>query len=104
MDCGVPGTRASSIGIGKRHSARLGLSVRGRLTSEPGIQMVELTDLSETGARLVLSASHEVSEARLEWLEFEARGRVIWQDKRRCGLQFDEPLPLEWVLRTRSPA
>jgi hypothetical protein len=96
--------RASSFGIGKRRSARLTLSVRGRLTSERGTQMVEIVDLSETGARLILSARHDLSEAGLEWLDFAARGRVVWQDKRLCGLQFDEVVPLEWVARTRSPA
>jgi hypothetical protein len=93
---------ASTIGIGKRRSARLSLSVRGRLSNERGTQMVELVDLSETGARLVLSASLPVAEAQLEWLGFEARGRVVWQERRMCGLQFDAPVPLEWVTRTRG--
>jgi len=96
--------RASSIGIGKRRSARLTLKVRGRLSSECGTQIVEFADLSEAGAKLVLAASHDVSEARLEWLDYEVRGRVVWQDKRLCGLQFAEPLPVEWVVRTRSSA
>ena len=99
----MPRTSASSIGIGKRNSARLSLSVRGRLISERGVQIVELLDLSETGARLALSASRELAEARLEWLEFVARGRVIWQDRRLCGLQFDEVVPLAWVTRTHLP-
>ena len=101
---GVHPARPDPAGIGKRRSARLRLSVRGRLTSARGTQMVELVDLSETGARLVLSARHELAEARLEWLEFEARGRVVWQDERLCGLRFDEAVPLEWVARTRKPA
>ena len=92
----------SSIGIGKRRSARLSLSVRGRLSNERGTQVVELLDLSETGARLELSASHAVAEVHLQWLSFEAGGRVIWQDRRLCGLQFDAPLPVEWVTRTRG--
>ena len=63
-----------------------------------------LVDLSEAGAKLALAASHDVSEARLEWLDYEMRGRVVWQDKRLCGLLFAEPLPVEWVVRTRSSA
>ena len=96
--------RTAPIGIGQRRSSRLTLSVRGRLSSERGTQIVELVDLSETGARLVLAARHELAEARLEWLEFEARGRIVWQDERLCGLQFDEAVPLEWVAKTRKPA
>jgi hypothetical protein len=92
----------SEIGIGKRRSARLSLSVRGRLSNERGTQMVELVDLSETGARLVLSASQPVAEAQLQWLSYEAQGRVVWQERRLCGLQFDAPLPLAWVSRTRG--
>ena len=97
-------TRSTAIGVGQRHSARLSLSVRGRLSNERGTQMVELVDLSETGARLALAAALPLAEARLEWLDFAAPGRVVWQDKRLCGLQFDKPVPLEWVARTRSPA
>jgi hypothetical protein len=95
---------ASSIGVGKRRSARLTLKVRGRLSSECGTQIVELVDLSEAGAKLVLAASHDVSEARLEWLDYDVCGRVVWQDKRSCGVMFDELLPVEWVVRTRSAA
>jgi hypothetical protein len=98
----VRSNSALSLGIGKRRSARLSLSVRGMLSNELGTQIVELTDLSQTGARLVLTASHALSEGRLEWLGFAAAGRVVWQDKRLCGLQFDTELPLEWVAATRA--
>ena len=93
---------ASSVGIGKRESSRLKLNIRGRLTSARGTQMVELLDLSQTGVRLALSASLSFTEAQLEWLNFEARTTVIWQENRLCGLLFEEALPLAWVAATRS--
>ena len=92
----------SSAGIGKRESSRLKLNIRGRLTSARGTQLVELVDLSQTGARLELSATLGLTEALVEWLDFEARGFVIWQDRRLCGLRFEEPIPSAWVTATRS--
>ena len=78
-------------GIGKRRSARLRLRVRGRLTSERGTQMVELVDLSDTGARLVLSARHPLAEARVEVKEVPGQpgvyNAVAWM---RPWLQMEE--------------
>ena len=100
----MPASSAFSIGIGKRRSARLSLSVRGMLSSELGIQFVELIDLSQTGARLALSSSRSFSAGRLEWLGFAANGQVVWHAKRSCGLEFDEAVPVEWVTATRAKA
>lgn len=97
----MPRRPTSTIGIGQRQASRLKLSVRGRLTSDRGTQLVELLDLSQSGARLALSASHRLAGVRLEWLEFAAPAQVVWQDRRLCGVRFDEALPLEWVSRTR---
>ena len=92
----------SSAGIGKRESSRIKLNIRGRLTSARGTQMVELLDLSQTGVRLALSASLGLTEAQVEWLDFEARASVIWQDRRLCGLRFEGQLPSAWVTTMRS--
>ena len=102
MTAAVQWSGASSRGTGKRQSTRLRLNVRARLTSARGTQLATMVDLSQTGARLELSASYALSEARLEWLDLAAEVRVAWQDNRLCGVEFDEPLPFEWVARTRT--
>jgi len=102
MTAAVQWSGATSRGIGKRQSTRLRLSVRARLTSARGTQLATMIDLSQTGARLELSATHALADGRLEWLDFATQVRVAWQDKRLCGVEFEEPLPLEWVTRTRS--
>lgn len=89
-------------GVGKRDSPRLKLNIRGRLSSARGTQIVELLDLSQTGVRLALSASANLNEADLEWLDFKARGVVVWQDRRLCGLRFEGDIPLAWVITTRA--
>ena len=104
MTAAVQWSGASSRGIGKRQSTRLRLNVRARLTSARGTQLATMVDLSQTGARLELSATHPLAEARLEWLDFATQVRVAWQDNRLCGVEFAEPLPLDWVTRTRNSA
>jgi hypothetical protein len=95
------GSATVGVGVGKREASRLRLNIRGRVTSERGTQIVELLDLSETGVRLELSASYRLTEVQLDWLNFQARAIVIWQDRRLCGMRFEEPLALEWVTSTR---
>ena len=104
MTAAVQWSGASSRGTGKRQSTRLRLNVRARLTSARGTQLATMVDLSQTGARLELSATHPLAEARLEWLDFATQVRVAWQDNRLCGVEFAEPLPLDWVTRTRNSA
>ena len=89
MTAAVQWSGASSRGTGKRQSTRLRLNVRARLTSARGTQLATMVDLSQTGARL-------------EWLDLAAEVRVAWQDNRLCGVEFEEPLPLDWVTRTRT--
>jgi len=88
----------------RRAFARLRLGIAARLETLEGRQNVRLIDLSQGGARVILSKPGEIRQGVLTWLHFEAFGTVTWREDDHIGLQFDEPLPLAVLVETRQRA
>ena len=88
----------------RRGYSRLRLGIAARLETIAGTQSVRLIDLSQNGARLILSQPGEIRDAVLTWLKFEAFGSVIWREGDQVGMHFDELVPIEQLLETRQRA
>ena len=86
----------------RRKNARLRMGIPASLVTIDGREQITLLDLSQTGARLCLSRSARLSNGVLKWLGFEAFGSAVWRDETVVGLQFDEPIALDWLLDTRA--
>ena len=88
----------------RRGYSRLRLGIAARLETIAGKQSVRLIDLSQTGARLILSQPGDARDAVLTWLGFEAFGSVIWREGDQVGMHFDDLVPTEQLLETRRRA
>jgi hypothetical protein len=88
----------------RRGTPRLRLGIEARFTSLEGAQPVLLQDLSKTGAKLLLADEKVSSSGFLHWLQYEMFAELAWRKGRWCGVQFDEPVPEDWVLGTRAEA
>jgi hypothetical protein len=95
---------ATSIESHRRGSSRLRLGIPARLETFDGPQHVRLLDLSQSGAQVLISPQLPFKSAVLGWLAFEAFGDVVWQTADHAGLQFDEPVPMDWIIETRQQA
>ena len=82
----------------RREYSRLRLGIAARLETVTGKQSVRLTDLSQNGARLILSQPADIRDAVLTWLGFEAFGSIIWREGDQAGMHFDELVPMEQLL------
>jgi hypothetical protein len=70
--------------------------------TEFGDETVRLRDLSRTGAGLLLDVLPAIGTiVVLSWRNLEILATVVWAQDGRCGLQFDEPIPLEYILLAR---
>lgn len=88
---------------GKRLASRLRTRLPARLVTLDGEFRVILLDLSRTGASVRRDGlAIEAGNAILQWMGHEAFCIVRWNATGQCGLEFDEPIPLEWVLATRE--
>src|SRR5690606_26201902 len=85
----------------RRGKARLRLGIPAQLLSLHGRSRVTLLDLSESGARIRYDGQ-PVIDVVLEWLGYEAFGRVVRHSGRELGVRFDEPISQAWVLDTRE--
>jgi len=85
----------------RRGKARLRLGIPAQLLSLHGRRRVTLLDLSESGARLRYDGE-PVSDVILEWLGYEAFGKVVRRAGDELGVRFDEPIGSAWVLETRE--
>lgn len=85
----------------RRGKARLRLGIPAQLLSLHGRSRVTLLDLSESGAR-VRYDGEPVKDVVLEWLGFEAFGKVVRRDGRELGVRFDDPIGHDCVLDTRE--
>jgi hypothetical protein len=85
----------------RRGKARLRLGIPAQLLSLHGRSRVTLLDLSETGARLRYDGE-PVGDVVIEWLGYEAFGKVVRRSGRELGVRFDEPIAERWVLDTRE--
>jgi len=96
------GQGIDKVGVSQRGSKRLRMRARATLKTWRGNQFVEISDVSQAGARLALSSTHEFTAATLEWQGIAAHGRVVWREPRACGFRFDQELPLEWLVEAQS--
>jgi hypothetical protein len=85
----------------RRGKARLRLGIPAQLLSLHGRSRVTLLDLSETGARLRYQGE-PVRDVVIEWLGYEAFGKVVRRGGGELGVRFDEPIAERWVLDTRE--
>lgn len=93
----------------KRDFLRLPLGVIGYLETLNGRQRVEIVDLSQGGAYVVLldptkSGRYEVRDCVLSWMKFEAFGEVKRQEDGHFGIAFDTPLSARTIVETRKNA
>ena len=88
---------------GKRLASRLRTRLPARLVTLDGEYRVILLDLSCTGASVRRDGLlFEAGNAILQWMGHEAFCIARWNQAGQCGLAFDQPIPLEWVLATRD--
>jgi hypothetical protein len=75
----------------------------GRLVTHAHNLPVIISDLSLTGARVLVSQPLRTgAEAVLEWGRHEAFGEVIWQQGQACGIVFFDPIDKAVLLATRE--
>ena len=86
----------------RRYRARLRLALLARLQTRHGICNVQLGDLSEGGAKLVMQSHHPLGPAVLQWLDCEAFGEMVWRRGNLVGIKFETPLALGLILRMRE--
>ncbi|MDE8652371.1 PilZ domain-containing protein [Novosphingobium album (ex Liu et al. 2023)] len=94
---------SETIVCGRRSYSRLRVRLPAKLVLLHGESKAILEDLSFEGARLRIGAPVRIGEdALLLWKDFEAFGRVIWQNGARCGLRFDARLKPAVLIATRD--
>lgn len=81
----------------KRDFQRLHLGVLGHIETLNGRRRVEIVDLSQGGAYVVLMdgaevETYDVYDCVLRWMDFEAFGEVRRREGSHFGIAFDEPL------------
>lgn len=89
---------------GRRRFARLELGIAARFTTLAGEQPVRIVNLSQNGARLILSVPDEAGAGVLTWLDFETFGELSWQDGDTIGVAFDQLLSPGCLAQTRLRA
>jgi hypothetical protein len=97
---GTAAACANDLMIGRRQATRHKLDVSARLIAAHDNLRVQLEDISTGGACVRLMHPRRLTEGRLCWLQFEAFGRIVWQNDLRCGLQFEDPITEECLRRT----
>ena len=100
---GKAGTSASAIPQGRRSDARVRLHLPARLILLTSVQACILEDLSATGAALIPEEGLPPvgASAILQCEHFEAFGVIRWARYGRCGVMFEEKLPLSQVIALR---
>lgn len=103
---GRAGTGQSAIPPGRRSDARVRLHLPARLILLTGTQHCILEDLSVTGAAIIPQEALPAigASAILQCEHVEAFGQVRWARYGRCGLMFEEKLPLAQVVSLRHLA
>lgn len=90
--------------LGRRKEPRLRVRLEVRLITLDGTSRTVMADLSRSGARLAgcLPTLRMGQQAVIQWHEFEAFGVVAWTRPDQCGFEFDEPLALAVLQKTRQ--
>lgn len=94
--------RPSARDIAPRNHPRLRVRIPARLISLDGFLPATILDLSHKGARLRTFRPVSFREAAVQWLDYEAFGRVAWQRQDICGITFEDQLPVRCLMDTRN--
>lgn len=99
MHTGAP----SRFPLGRRRDARLRVGIPAQIITLFGQQVVNLIDLSQSGARVMApSPIARTGDAVLYWMKYEAFGRIVWAHHNEAGIEFDELLPEALLIQTRD--
>lgn len=90
--------------IGRRQSTRYPVRLSGRFIGGGANIRIWIDDISLTGAEMRLMVPRPLTIGRLLWLGFEQHVDVVWQNEARCGLQFADRLPPDWLRQTLDAA
>lgn len=103
---GRSGTGTTAVTPGRRSDARVRLHLPARLILLTGTQHCILEDLSVTGAAVIPEESLPPpgASAILQCEYIEAFGQIRWSRYGRCGVMFEEKLPLAQVVSLRHYA
>ena len=89
----------------RRDFARLRLGVPAHLETLDARLRVEIVDISQGGAHLVLPDKDSFAQdCVLRWLGYEAFGSVNWRKDDHIGIAFEEPLSHKVIFETRRNA
>ena len=89
--------------IGRRGDARLRVDLPAQLTTLDGHPRAILCDISQSGAHVHCNPPLEKGEELvLEWLGYEAFGKVVWVCGRDAGISFYDRISPETLLATRD--
>lgn len=102
-DMGQIGSTSDGVPSPRRSASRLRLRLAANVDSINGTQRAVIRDLSQTGAKLLLS--EPISEGRdvvINWAGYEAFGRTVWVLDSWCGIKFDSPLDPKCMIATRD--
>lgn len=99
-------SQRSAVPPGRRANARVRLHIPARLILLTATQHCILEDLSVTGAAIIPQESLPPvgTSAILQCEGIEAFGNIQWSRYGRCGIMFDEQLPLACVIALRRVA
>lgn len=77
----------------RRTSTRSRVNCPVQLQLPSGQRSGCMVDLSERGARIEMANPPGVgASVLLEWMTYDAIGKVIWATENACGLMFEKPL------------
>jgi len=89
--------------VGRRTDARLRLMLPASLRLPVSKEQCWLENISRSGALVRIEDLPVLgSTAIFKFMHLTLWCTVIWAEEEWCGLQFDEPLPNETVIRFRS--
>ena len=89
----------------RRDFDRLRLGVPAVLQTLDAKLKVEIVDISQGGAQLVLPSKDSFAkECLLVWLSYEAFGEVSWRKGAQVGIRFEEPISHMAIHATRKNA
>lgn len=89
----------SQLPIQMQRSPRRKVVVTGMLEAVTGTQKVSVKNLSCTGAMIEgTTVPPKGREVILKAGKLDCFCRVVWSEGSRCGLEFDEPIPMADVL------
>lgn len=105
----MSGLHEESLPHKERDYLRLPLGVLGHLETLEGRKRVEIVDLSQGGAHIVVlevdaKQDFDIEDCLLTWLRFEGFGRVSWRKGQHLGIAFEEPLRPSVIKETKAQA